>query len=627
MDMIPLRMKQFLQDALPKRAWENRLRTEGPFRFLEFGPLDVDRLQRLGIRVDRLGPRLVVCMWNQDSPLQIGGFLVVDNLAMGQPSMGGTRMLEEVTPDIIHNLARGMTLKNAAADLPFGGGKSGIVCPENLSEKDRHEVIRGFGQLLKRYKNIYIPGPDVGTNDADMKIFAIENGLNNVVSKPADMGGNRIDELGGAANGIVVATKALITHLPKLRQLPQFKTMVIPNPSDLDILIQGFGAVGAHVARIFHEYDPDTSPIIKGISDATGYLFNPKGLPWQELFDMWKQFGIVTQKYYHDKIMHGTNSKLQKIAYSNSPDNLLTESAFCLVPASPVFNYLDVDTSTHPSMTVDRMGKWRIIVEGANTYSPNPARKAERRRMERYVYRDKGTLIATDYLVNSGGVIYAAHERIVPTPDHLLIPHLLLGHSKKIEDWLEKNQEEFAALAEKRRQLAVEKLETVIRRNMEELIEGLCKDADSLPCEIAEKISVQRISSMEKSRKARDIMASAPTIEVDKSITDAANLLVNAPVSIVNVVSQKGKLIGIVTNWDITRAMASQMPMDTPLTKVMTADVITTGPDTTIIDCIRMLEHHEISAMPIVENNNVMGVISGDILARQTLFRLLQTMV
>ncbi len=67
--------------------------------------------------------------------------------------------------------------------------------------------------------------------------------------------------------------------------------------------------------------------------------------------------------------------------------------------------------------------------------------------------------------------------------------------------------------------------------------------------------------------------------------------------------------------------------MDAPLTKVMTCDVITTGPDATIIDCIRMLENHEISAMPIVEENKVVGVISGDILARQTLFRLLQTMV
>jgi glutamate dehydrogenase (NAD(P)+) len=623
--MIPSRMHQFMHEALPDSVWQNRLITDGPLRFLEFGPLDVDRLQRLGIKVDRLGPRLVVCMWNENSPLEIGGFLVVDNLAMGQPSMGGTRMLPDITPDIIHNLARGMTLKNAAADLPFGGGKSGIIRPESIGDKERHEVIKGFGQLLKRYKAIYIPGPDVGTNDADMKTFAIENGLNNVVSKPADMGGNRIDELGGAANGIVVATKALLEHLPKLKQLPQFKDMVIPKPSELDILIQGFGAVGANVARIFHEYDPQNAPIIKGISDENGYLLNAGGLPWKKLFDMWKATGIVTQAYFHDHILHKILPESTHMVFSNTCDNLLTESAFCLIPASPVFNYLDVDASTNPSMTLDRMGNWQIIVEGANTYSPNPTRKAARRRMERHVYRDKGVLIATDYLVNSGGVIYAAHERMIPTPDHLLIPRTLLGNPTAIEDWLEKNRDDFAGLAERRREAAVKKLETVIRRNMKELIDGLCKDTDRLPCEMAEHISVQRIAAVEKSRTARDIMEEAPTIGVDKSITDAARLLVDAHVPIVNVVSEKGKLIGIVTNWDVTNALALKLPMDSPLTKIMTADVITSHPEATIIDCIRKLEIYEISAMPIVEEDTVVGVISGDILAKRTLFRLLQT--
>jgi glutamate dehydrogenase (NAD(P)+) len=148
---------------------------------------------------------------------------------------------------------------------------------------------------------------------------------------------------------------------------------------------------------------------------------------------MWKEFGAVTQKYFHDRILHKDGAESTQTFFSNSSNNLLTESAFCLVPASPVFNYLDVDASTNPSMTTERMGKWQIIVEGANTYSPNPARKAERRRMERHVYRDKGVLIATDYLVNSGGVIYAAHERIIPTPDHLLIPKNLLGNHAAIE--------------------------------------------------------------------------------------------------------------------------------------------------------------------------------------------------
>ena len=623
--MIPVRMKQFLDDVLHEKVMEKRLIRNGSFCFLEFGPLDVDSLQRLGIRVDRIGPRLVSCMWDADSALEIGGYLVVDNLAMGQPSMGGTRMLPDIFPEIIYNLARGMTLKNAAADLPFGGGKSGIVCPAAMDRKSRQEIVKGFGRLLKRYKDIYIPGPDVGTNDADMKTFAIENGLNNAVSKPADMGGNRIDELGGAASGVVVAFNALLEYMPKLKQLPQFRALTIPER--LDVLIQGFGAVGAHVARLFHSGEPDKAPVIRGISDASGYLFDSGGLPWQQLFDMWKEQGEVTSVFYHEKILHGTTGQDRTgTVFSNSADNLLTESAFCLIPASPVSNYLDVSYESKPSMTCDRMGNWQVIVEGANTYSPNPARKAERRRMERHVYRDRGTLIATDYLVNSGGVIYAAHERIIPTPKHLYIPKEFLGDPNGIEKWLEQNQEDFQKLAENRRCAAVEKLETVIRRNMEELVDGLVRDADSLPCEIAEKISVQRIAAMEKAKTVRDVMASIPTISIDKNIADAAQLLTESPVSMVAVVSEKGKLIGIVTDWDITKAMAMAQPASAPLTKILTADVICTRPDARILDCIRMLENHGISAMPVVEDEQVAGIISGDILARRTLFRLLQTM-
>ena len=190
-------------------------------------------------------------------------------------------------------------------------------------------------------------------------------------------------------------------------------------------------------------------------------------------------------------------------------------------------------------MTVDRMGKWRIIVEGANSYSPNPQRKAERRRMERAVYRDNGTLIATDYLVNSGGVIYAAHERIIPTPQHLLIPEKYFGKTDEIQKWLDKNSDEFSVLAEKRRKAAVEKLEKVIRQNMEELVDGLCEDHDSLPCEISEKISVKRIALKEKSRKVKDIMEEPPKIDVKQSLKAAATLIVDSDSPIVTVVSKK----------------------------------------------------------------------------------------
>src|SRR5512139_564301 len=109
--MIPKRMEAFLHERLPELTWENRLRRIGPACFMEFGPLDVDRLARLGIQLDNLGPSLLVCMWDEASPFEIGGYLVVDNLAMGRHSMGGIRMAPDLTPGPVHNLARGMTLK------------------------------------------------------------------------------------------------------------------------------------------------------------------------------------------------------------------------------------------------------------------------------------------------------------------------------------------------------------------------------------------------------------------------------------------------------------------------------------------------------------------------------------
>ena len=146
--MIPKQMDDFLRERLPQQTFENRLIKDEGKCFLEFGVMDVERLARLGIQVDNLGPRLVVAMWDEASHLQIGGYLVVDNLAMGQPSMGGIRMLPDVTPSAIYNLARGMTLKNTAADLPYGGGKSGIVADYGLSPDDHEAVVRGFAHLL-----------------------------------------------------------------------------------------------------------------------------------------------------------------------------------------------------------------------------------------------------------------------------------------------------------------------------------------------------------------------------------------------------------------------------------------------------------------------------------------------
>ena len=617
--MIPQKMELFLRQRLPETTWQNRLFREGNRCFMEFSALDTDRLARLGIEADKLGPRLIICMWDESPDLEIGGYLVVDNLAMGRPSMGGIRMLPDLKPADIHNLARGMTLKNAAARLPYGGGKAGIIADPHLPAGTRNQVIEGFACLLYRYKDIFLPGPDVGTNDEDMKTIAIYNGIDHAVSKPVEMGGNRIDRLGAAAGGVIIALESLLGELPRLKCLPQFSNIKVPYPNDLTVLIHGFGAVGAHVSRILKEILPSSR--VAGISDVFGYLYTEEGLPIDLLFQKWQDSGPVSYPYFRDFIL----TQGLPVKYSNAPNDLLRESAFCFIPASPIANYLDTDATSNPCMTTDKMGSWVIIIEGANTYSPDPAWKNSRARMERTVYRQRGTLIATDYLVNSGGVIFAAQEHLIKTPLELRIPQNMLGDRQAVDRWLSVKQTSLAELAENRRQAAETYRDDVIRRNMHELVDLLVLDSDLLPCEAAEAISIQRIATSESDRRASDIMVPIPMIRLDKTVREAASLLVEQGSPILAVLSTTGELAGVVTEWDVTRATARGSPEDNPIEQIMTRKVIAASPSDTILDMIRKLEYHEISAMPVVDKGAVQGMVTADLLAKRSLLRLLQS--
>ena len=619
--MLPKRMNELLRDLLPEHVWQTRRKEDNGLVYMEFTSQDVELLHRMGIEVDNLGPRLVVCLWNEREPQEIGGYLVVDNVAMGLPAMGGIRMLPDVTPAAIHNLARGMTMKNAAADLPFGGGKSGIVASAHLSQADHTAVVRGFAHLLQRYVRLYNPGPDVGTNDQDMKTVAIENGLDAALSKPADMGGNRIDQLGAAARGGVVALETLHREAERLRVLPQFRNLEIPPWSKSTVIVQGFGAVGAHVARFLAERK-DTPRVI-GISDASGYLYCATGLDVRLLLALRERNPLVTKPYFlaHPDVME---SDCPTLKFSSARDDLLRESAFCLVPAAPQANYLDVDESSHPSMTVDKMGRWTMIIEGANTYSPDPKRKAARRRMERVVYHERGTLIATDYLVNSGGVIFAAHERLIPTPQNLRIPNEMLGNRAAVDKWLSDHAAELAELAEKRRIAAEKKCDMVIRENMVQLIDGLIANDDALPCQVAERISINRIVRRESHRVASDVMVEMATVGVGCTVQDAARTLVERNTDILSVLAPDGHVVGIITDWDITQAASRGQSVGVKVDEIMSREIVSCGPQDNILDVLRRLEHHDISALPVLSpEGKLLGVITANLLATRTLYRLL----
>jgi glutamate dehydrogenase (NAD(P)+) len=607
--MIPRSVAE-LVGALPQGEVSQRLVRDGSQRFLELGPGDEDLRLGIGVETDRLGPEKVVVLWDEAGPgddLPVGGYLIVDNLAMGRPSLGGIRLAPDVTPNMISSLARGMTLKNAAADIPFGGGKAGIVAEQTVDpERKRRTVVR-FARLIGRYRDLYNPGPDVGMNDEDMAIVAMENGLDSVVSKPARMGGTEIDKCGATAAGVVVALETVLSRARQIAELPQFSAFSSLAGRTVTVIIQGFGAVGANTALFLHNRNGGGRYRVVGVSDSRGFLYAAHGLDVPGLFRLAGDDKTASHKLYLQTLSMGEPGGYG-VKFSNSRDDLLRESADVLIPAAPVANYIGLDMTSDPSMIFDRIGQWHIIVEGANTLSTVPEKQAERRSVERILYRERGTFVATDYLSNSGGVIFAGHERLVPTPAEIRFPDHILGDHAACERWLGDHAGAFARLAEERRALAREKRDGVIEQNMTMLIEGLIDDASLLPSDVAETIAKSRIESQRTIERL--MVREFVTVSADETLQTIAGRLKDVPSDAALVLSPQGALVGIITDWDIVLAIANRLGTESRAREIMTKDVVAFGPGESVLDVMPIARQHGYSVMPVVDEQGVvLGVI------------------
>ena len=101
-------------------------------------------------------------------------------------------------------------------------------------------------------------------------------------------------------------------------------------------------------------------------------------------------------------------------------------------------------------------------------------------------------------------------------------------------------------------------------------------------------------------------------------------MIVKTQSSIIAVLSMDGKLAGVLTTWDITQAMAAGVCQEN-VGKIMTPAVISAAPTGSILDIVTDLEQNQISAMPVVEDGTVLGMVNSDLLAQRYLLRLLQS--
>jgi glutamate dehydrogenase (NAD(P)+) len=189
--------------------------------------------------IDEWDPEKVLQVYDPDTGMK--GVLVIDNTSKG-PGKGGIRFAPSVTPLEIFRLARTMTWKCAAAGLPFGGAKGGIIADPNIV--DRVSWMKSFAKMIKPYcPSQYIAATDLGTTELDMAIFAHEIGdMRACTGKPSELGGIP-HELGTTGYGVSVA---LQTALDILKDL---KIMQVPDKGQTRVVIQGFGNVGSFAAR------------------------------------------------------------------------------------------------------------------------------------------------------------------------------------------------------------------------------------------------------------------------------------------------------------------------------------------------------------------------------------------
>ncbi|MDQ3881013.1 MAG: Glu/Leu/Phe/Val dehydrogenase [Chloroflexota bacterium] len=296
------------------------------------------------------------------------GYRVHHNLARG-PAKGGIRYHQDVTLDEVRALAMWMTWKCAVVNIPFGGGKGGVVVdPKRLSAREVEGLTRRFTTEISPLigPDRDIPAPDVNTNAQTMAwimdTYSMHHGhtISGVVTgKPIAVGGSQ-GRNEATARGVVFtllgASKALELPIDGAR-----------------VVIQGFGNAGSIAAQLLRRLGAR----IVAVSDSTGGVHADGGLDPDRL-NAWKT-------------EHGT---VQGIPNAESVSNreLLELDCDILIPAA-LEN--QITKANAPQIRA------RVVAEAANGPT-TPEADA--------ILHDRGVFLIPDILCNAGGVTVSYFE-------------------------------------------------------------------------------------------------------------------------------------------------------------------------------------------------------------------------
>lgn len=294
------------------------------------------------------------------------GYRVQHNIARG-PAKGGVRFHPDVSLDEVKALAFWMTFKCAVVNIPFGGGKGGVIC--NPSELSKGELER----LARRYcADMYdvigpekdIPAPDVGTNPQIMSWFMDTYSMHRGQFEPAVVTGKPI-ALGGSQGRAEATAQGIL-----------YTVMEAAEHLNIDIkkstaAIQGFGNVGSCTGKLLQQRGCK----VVAVSGTRGAYYNKKG------------FDTVAAAKLRAKT--GSLAGLEEVSGTEKLKNLmdlLELDVDILVPAA-LENQIT-------SVNAPRV-KAKLIAEGANgpvTPDADP------------ILDEMGVFVIPDILCNAGGV-------------------------------------------------------------------------------------------------------------------------------------------------------------------------------------------------------------------------------
>jgi glutamate dehydrogenase (NAD(P)+) len=296
------------------------------------------------------------------------GYRVQHSVARG-PAKGGVRFAPDVTLDEVRALAAWMTWKCAVVNIPFGGGKGGVICdPRVLSDFELERITRRYtAEILPLIgPERDVPAPDMNTNDQTMAwimdTYSMHVGHTAtavVTGKPLDLGGSR-GRPEATGRGCMVVT---LEALKKLRIAP----------ASARVVVQGFGNVGGMASKLMARAGFKIIAVI----EVDGAVFNAKGIDIPALMEHRKETGSITGFAGGEDV---------------SPAEAMFLECDVLLPAAR--------ENEITSQNADRI-RAKIVCEGTN----GPTMPVADRTLEA-----KGVFVIPDILANAGGVTVSYFE-------------------------------------------------------------------------------------------------------------------------------------------------------------------------------------------------------------------------